>query len=143
MFLNKKCKLKFKNNLKWCLDKRKWLWNFIKKNPSALASLRGTVYEDKIINLIKTKAKPNKKEISKDDAEKILKESQKNDHDHDHVNSDEKKTTARSKTTVKTKDKTVTKKNLLLKKKKLAKSNHKLYKLRESTYDIKISRTYE
>ncbi|MDC3385097.1 trigger factor [Candidatus Pelagibacter sp.] len=54
----------------------KMVMDFYQKNPSAIASLRGTVYEEKIINLIKEKAKPNKKEISKDEAEKILKESQ-------------------------------------------------------------------
>ena len=47
--------------------------DFYQKNPSAVASLRGTVYEEKIINSIKEKAKPNKKEISKNEAEKILK----------------------------------------------------------------------
>ena len=55
----------------------KMVMEFYKKNPNALASLRGTVYEEKILNMIKEKAKPNKKEISKDEAEKILKESQK------------------------------------------------------------------
>jgi trigger factor len=54
----------------------KMVMDFYQKNPSAVANLRGTVYEEKIINLIKEKAKPNKKEISKDEAEKILKESQ-------------------------------------------------------------------
>ena len=54
----------------------KMVMDFYQKNPSALASLRGTVYEDKIMNLIKEKAKSNKKEISKDEAEKILKQSQ-------------------------------------------------------------------
>ena len=54
----------------------KMVMDFYQKNPSAVASLRGTVYEEKIINLIKEKAKSNKKEISKDEAEKILKESQ-------------------------------------------------------------------
>jgi trigger factor len=54
----------------------KMVMDFYQKNPSAVASLRGTVYEEKIINLIKEKAKPNKKEISKVEAEKILKESQ-------------------------------------------------------------------
>jgi trigger factor len=54
----------------------KMVMDFYQKNPSAVASLRGTVYEEKIINLIKEKASPNKKEISKDEAEKILKESQ-------------------------------------------------------------------
>jgi trigger factor len=57
---------------------------FYQKNPSALASLRGTVYEEKIIDAIKTKAKPSKKEISKEEAEKILKEHQKQDHNHEH-----------------------------------------------------------
>ena len=54
----------------------KMVMDFYQKNPSAVASLRGTVYEDKIINLIKSKAKANKKEITKEEAEKILKESQ-------------------------------------------------------------------
>ncbi len=55
----------------------KMVMDFYQKNPSAVASLRGTVYEEKIINLIKEKAKSNKKEISKEEAEKILKQSQK------------------------------------------------------------------
>ncbi len=55
----------------------KMVMEFYKKNPNAIASLRGTVYEEKILNMIKQKAKSNKKEISKDEAEKILKESQK------------------------------------------------------------------
>ncbi|MDA8867398.1 trigger factor [Candidatus Pelagibacter sp.] len=76
----------------------KMVMDFYQKNPSAVASLRGTVYEEKILNLIKEKAKPNKKEISKDEAEKILKEAHKHDHnhnhDHDHV--EEKKVKAKS-----------------------------------------------
>ena len=55
----------------------KMVMDFYQKNASAVESLRGTVYEDKIINLIKEKAKSNKKEITKDEAEKILKQSQK------------------------------------------------------------------
>jgi trigger factor len=62
----------------------KMVMDFYQKNPSAVASLRGTVYEEKILNLIKEKAKPNKKEISKEKAEKILKEAHKHDHNHDH-----------------------------------------------------------
>ena len=54
----------------------KMVMDFYQKNPSAVASLRGTVYEDKIIDLIKDKAQVNKKMISKDEAEKILKASQ-------------------------------------------------------------------
>ena len=59
----------------------KMVMDFYQKNPSALASLRGTVYEEKILNLIKQKAKSNKKEISKDEAEKILRESQNQEKD--------------------------------------------------------------
>ena len=69
----------------------KMVMEFYQKNPQALASLRGTVYEEKIIDLIKTKAKPNKKEISKEEAEKILKEHQKQEHDHNHDHKEEKK----------------------------------------------------
>ena len=60
----------------------KMVMDFYQKNPSALASLRGTVYEEKILNLIKEKGKANKKEISKEEAEKILKEAHKHDHSH-------------------------------------------------------------
>jgi len=70
----------------------KMVMEFYQKNPSALASLRGNVYEEKIINLIKTKAKPNKKEITKEQAEKILKEANEHDnHEHSHeINVDKK-----------------------------------------------------
>ena len=69
----------------------KMVMDFYQKNPSAVASLRGTVYEEKILNLIKDKAKANKKEISKDEAEKILKEAHKHDHNHDHDHEGSKK----------------------------------------------------
>jgi len=67
----------------------KMVMDFYQKNPSAIASLRGNVYEEKILNLIKEKAKPNKKEISKDEAEKILK----NSYDQFNKNEDKKKET--------------------------------------------------
>ena len=75
----------------------KMVMDFYQKNPSAVASLRGTVYEEKILNLIKEKAKPNKKEITKDEAEKILKEAHNHDHshDHDHKNDEDKKVKAK------------------------------------------------
>ena len=52
----------------------KFLMEYYQKNPSAAASLRGTIYEDKIINLIKSKAKTTKKKINKEEAERLLKE---------------------------------------------------------------------
>ena len=52
---------------------------YYEKNPSAIERLRGSIYEEKIIEQIKKTAKVNKKEISKEEAEKILKaENEKN-----------------------------------------------------------------
>tara|TARA_A100001011_G_scaffold397582_1_gene499078 strand:+ start:56 stop:1432 length:1377 start_codon:yes stop_codon:yes gene_type:complete len=69
----------------------KMIMDFYQKNPSAVASLRGSVYEEKILNLIKEKGKANKKEISKDEAEKILKKAN-NDENVDPSNIKTKKT---------------------------------------------------
>ncbi len=51
----------------------KIIMDYYKKNPSASASLRGTLYEEKIINFIKSKAKSNKRIVDKNEAEKIIK----------------------------------------------------------------------
>jgi len=106
----------------------KMVMDFYQKNPSAVASLRGTVYEEKILNLIKEKAKPNKKEISKAEAEKILKEA--HNHDHNHSVEDKKKDTKKKVETKSDEKKNLQQKRLnqSLKQKKLAKSNLKLYK---------------
>ncbi len=69
----------------------KIVMDFYQKNPSAVASLRGTVYEEKILNLIKEKGKANQKEISKSEAEKILKDAHEHNHDHDHKKKESKK----------------------------------------------------
>ena len=82
----------------------KMVMDFYQKNPSAVASLRGTVYEEKILNLIKEKAKPNKKEITKAEAEKILKEAHNHDHNHENDKGDNKKE-AKKKAEPKTKEK--------------------------------------
>ena len=52
----------------------KMVQEYYQKNPSILANLRGSLYEEKIIKSIKDKAKGNKKNISKEQAEKIIKE---------------------------------------------------------------------
>ena len=52
----------------------KMVKEYYEKNPGAIESLRGSVYEEKIIAELKKIAKVNKKEISKEEAEKILKE---------------------------------------------------------------------
>ena len=51
---------------------QKQVLQYYEKNPSAAASLRGTIYEEKIINLIKEKSKKIKKIISIKEAEDII-----------------------------------------------------------------------
>jgi len=55
----------------------KLVMDYYQKNPEAAASLRGNIYEQKIIDFIKSKAKKTIKEIDKSEAEKILKEENK------------------------------------------------------------------
>jgi len=52
--------------------------DYYEQNPAAIDSLRGQIYEEKIIEEIKKKAKTTKKEITKEEAEKILKEENEN-----------------------------------------------------------------
>jgi trigger factor len=52
--------------------------DYYEKNPAAIESLRGQIYEEKIIEEIKKKAKTSIKEITKEEAEKILKEENEN-----------------------------------------------------------------
>ena len=59
--------------LKMMPGQEKFLMEYYQKNPSAVASLRGNIYEEKIIEAIKSKAKTYKKTINKEEAEKILK----------------------------------------------------------------------
>ena len=52
---------------------QKQVLEYYQKNPSATVSLRGSIYEEKIINLIKQKSKQTKKTISIKEAEEIIK----------------------------------------------------------------------
>ena len=53
-------------------NQAKQVTEYYQKNPSAVASLRGGIYEEKIISLIKEKARSTKKNITTDEAEKII-----------------------------------------------------------------------
>jgi len=53
-------------------NQAKQVTEYYQKNPSAVASLRGGIYEEKIISLIKEKAISTKKNISTNEAEKII-----------------------------------------------------------------------
>ena len=57
---------------------QKQVLEYYQKNPSAIASLRGSIYEEKIINFIKQKSKQLKKKISLKEAENIIKEDSQN-----------------------------------------------------------------
>jgi trigger factor len=52
--------------------------DYYEQNPAAIDSLRGQIYEEKIIEEIKKNAKTTKKEITKEEAEKILKQENEN-----------------------------------------------------------------
>ena len=52
----------------------KMVLEYYQKNPSASQSLKGSLYEEKIIDLIKTKIKLNTKEVDTKGAEKIISE---------------------------------------------------------------------
>ena len=88
--------------------------DYYQKNPAALNSLRGNIYEEKIISEIKKNGKSNKIEITKDQAEKILKDENEKNYLQKKPKKQKKKLILR-----------LRKKNH---QKKLAKSNHKLYK---------------
>ena len=78
----------------------KVIQEYYQKNPSMIASLKGSLYEEKIIQSIKSKAKMNKKEITKEEAEKLLKaENEKHLHEHEHEHTHDHGSSVKEKTT--------------------------------------------
>ena len=53
-------------------DQAKQVMEYYKKNPGAASSLKGGIYEDKIISLIKKEAKSVKKTLTIQEAEKLI-----------------------------------------------------------------------
>ena len=81
---------------------QKQVLEYYQKNPSAAASLRGSIYEEKIINLIKEKSNQTKKIISLKEADELLEAHYKaHDHSHEEDNKKPKKTVKSSKKTKK------------------------------------------
>jgi len=73
----------------------KMVLDYYQKNPQAAQSIKGALYEDKILSLFKSKIKIFKKEISIKDAEKVISDFNKSSqnllnhsHDHDHSQED-------------------------------------------------------
>jgi trigger factor len=52
----------------------KMIWEFYQKNQEALAQIRAPIYEEKVVDIIVSKAKVTDKEISKEDLLKIVSE---------------------------------------------------------------------
>ena len=70
-------KNEIQKQIKMIPGQEKMLMEYYQKNPSAVSSLRGGIYEDKIISLIKENVKSEKKSISISEAEKIIVEKSK------------------------------------------------------------------
>ena len=51
----------------------KMVMEYYQKNPSAVGSLRGALYEEKILELVKNKITLSKKKVTMKEAEEILK----------------------------------------------------------------------
>jgi len=71
--------LEIEKQFKMMPGQEKMVKDYYEQNPSAIDGIRGSIYEEKIINQIKKDAEIIKKEISKEDAEKILKEENEKD----------------------------------------------------------------
>jgi trigger factor len=63
----------------------KMVLEYYQKNPSASQGLKGSIYEEKIIELIKSKIKITAREISSKEAEKIISEFNKPNLDNDKI----------------------------------------------------------
>ena len=96
-------KNEIQKQIKGMPGQEKMILDYYQKNPSASQSLKGSLYEEKIIELIKSKINLTSKEINTSEAEKIIAEFNKTDVDSD-------KTRSTSSTKNKTKSKKISKK---------------------------------
>jgi trigger factor len=67
-------KTEIQKQIKGMPGQEKMVLEYYQKNPSASQNLKGSIYEEKIIELIKSKIKITTKEISSKEAEKIISE---------------------------------------------------------------------
>ena len=92
-------RLEIQKQVKGMPGKEKMVLEYYQKNPNASQSLKGSLYEEKIINLIKSKMNLTSKEVNTKEAEKIIADFNKPNID-----------SAKSKTTSPTKNKLKSKK---------------------------------
>ena len=67
-------KAEIQKQIKGMPGQEKMVLDYYQKNPSAAQSLKGSIYEEKIINMIKSKIKLEVKNINTKEAEKIISE---------------------------------------------------------------------
>ena len=98
-------KTEIQKQIKGMPGQEKMIFDYYQKNPSATQSLKGSLYEEKIINLIKSKAKISKRNINTQEAENVISKFNKNSEQKKEV---EKKTESSS--NIKPKSKKISKK---------------------------------
>ena len=101
-------KFELENQLRNYPGQEKNIRDFYQKNPNELVKLRGPVFEDKVIDLIKSKAKITTKTLSKDELIKLFNKDQ-------DVPNDQQKEQGKSKKTATTDNKSKTKKSTVSK----------------------------
>ena len=90
---NEEVKAEVQKQIKGMPGQEKMVLDYYEKNPSAAQSLKGSLYEEKILTLFKSKINLRKKNITITEAEKIISDFNKSsqdfsahNHDHDHKN---------------------------------------------------------
>ena len=101
-------KFELENQLRNYPGQEKNIRDFYQKNPNELVKLRGPVFEDKVIDLIKSKAKITTKTLSKDELIKLFNQDQ-------DVPNDQQKEQGKSKKTATADNKSKTKKSTVSK----------------------------
>ena len=96
-------KIEIQKQIKGMPGQEKMVLDYYQKNPSASQSLKGSLYEEKILNLIKSKINLSSQEVSTKEAEKIIANFNK-----PNVDTEKSKTT--SPTKIKSKSKKISKK---------------------------------
>ena len=89
-------KIEIQKQIKSMPGQEKMVLDYYQKNPSATQSIKGALYEDKILSLFKSKIKLIKKDISTKDADIIISDFNKvsqnlSSHDHNQSNNDKAK----------------------------------------------------
>ena len=96
-------KIEIQKQIKGMPGQEKMVLDYYQKNPSASQSLKGSLYEEKILNLIKSKINLLSQEVSTKEAEKIIA-----DFNKPNIDTEKSKTTSPTKT--KSKSKKISKK---------------------------------